>query len=136
MKIKVVSNIDSIGKILRKRGLETNGRVQKIMTVTCARYMDQYVPMSQGVLKNTRIINTDSVDFVTPYAKFLYHGKVMIGEKSRSPWAKLGEKKIVTSKELTYHGAPKRGAFWDKRMWADKKTVIIKSVARAAGGKV
>ena len=133
--MKTAVNIDPVGKILRKRGLETNGRVQKIMTVTCARYMDPYVPMSQGMLKNTRIINSDSVDYVTPYAKFQYYGKVMVGEKSRSPWAKLGERKIVTSKDLVYHGAPMRGAFWDKRMWTDKKAVIIKTVAKAAGGK-
>lgn len=42
---------------------------------------------------------------VPPYGRFLYEGKVMVGEKSRSPWAKKGEKKVVTGKNLTYsHG--------------------------------
>lgn len=39
------------------------------------------------------------------YGRFQYEGKVMVGEKSRSPWAKKGEKKVVTGKNLTYsHG--------------------------------
>ena len=39
-----------------------------------------------------------------PYGRFLYEGKMMIGEKSRSPWAKKGERKVVTGRNLTYSG--------------------------------
>jgi hypothetical protein len=133
--VNIQVNLDDAGKMLRKRGLEPNGRVQKIFTMECARAMDPYVPFRQGILKNTRIIGIDSVTYNTPYARFQYYGKVMIGIYSRSPWAMSGERKIVTNRDLTYHGAPMRGKMWDKRMWADKKTVIIDNVAKAAGGK-
>ena len=114
--MKVVTNLDDVSTMLKKRGLEPNGRVQKLFTTMCAKEMDPYVPMQQGILKNTRIIGTDSVTYNSPYAKFQYYGKVMIGVKSRSAYADKGERKVVTDRNLKYHGAPKRGKLWDKRM--------------------
>jgi hypothetical protein len=133
--VNIQVNLDDAYTMLKKRGLEPNGRIQRLFTSECARYMDAYVPFRQGILKNTRIIGIDSVTYNTPYARFQYYGKVMIGIHSRSPFAMKGERKIVTDRDLTYHGAPMRGKMWDKRMWADKKTVIIDNVAKAAGGK-
>lgn len=59
-----------------------------------------------------------------PYGRFLYEGKVMIGEMSRSPWAKKGEKKVVTGRNLTYSGGGQ--AHWfdaaksaDLNKWVD-----------------
>lgn len=132
--MKVVTNLDDVSTMLKKRGLEPNGRVQKLFTATCAKEMDPYVPMQQGILKNTRIIGTDSVTYNSPYAKFQYYGKVMVGVKSRSAYAKKGERKVVTDKELQYNGAPKRGKLWDKRMWKDKKSKILNDIAKSAGG--
>ena len=133
--MKAVFNMDDAGTILRKRGLEPNGRIQQMFTARCAAEMDPYVPMRQGILKITRIIDADSVTYNTPYARFQYYGKVMVGIESRSAYAKPGERKVVTDKDLQYHGAPMRGPFWDKRMWADKKMKILDDIARAAGGR-
>lgn len=133
--MKVVTNLDDVSTMLKKRGLEPNGRVQKLFTATCAKEMDPYIPMQQGILKITRIIGTDSITYNSPYAKFQYYGKVMIGIKSRRVFADKGERKVVTGRDLKYHGAPKRGKLWDKRMWADKKNKILNDVAKSAGGK-
>jgi hypothetical protein len=138
--VNIQVNLDDAYTMLKKRGLEPNGDVQQKFTNECARKMDAYVPMSAGAgahMKNPplRVIEKDRIIFNTPYARFQYYGKVMIGIYSRSPWAMSGERKIVTNRDLTYHGAPMRGKMWDKRMWADKKTVIIDNVAKAAGGK-
>jgi len=132
--IQVVANLDNSGKMLRKRGLEPNGRVQQLFTNECAREMDPYIPFQSGPLKNSRIISPDSITYNQPYAKFHYFGKVMVGIHSRSAWAKQGERKVVTDRDLQHHGASKRGPFWDKRMWADKKGKIVNTVANAAGG--
>lgn len=131
----VVTNLDDLGTMLRKRGLEPDGRVQRMFTARCAAEMDPYVPMRQGTLKNTRRIEADSVTYLGPYARFHYHGKVMVGVLSRSAYAKPGERKEVIDKDLQHHGAPKRGPFWDRRMWQEKKNKIIADVARAAGGR-
>ncbi len=123
-KMTIVTNLDDVGTMLRKRGLEPNGRVQKLLTHEVARYCDPYVPMQQGILKNTRIIEDDGIIYNTPYARYQYYGKVMVG---RAP-------KKLTDRNIQYHGAPKRGAFWDRRMWADKKSVIMNKIVEEAGG--
>lgn len=136
--MKVDVRMDSVGKILRRRGLETGGRVQQMFTIECARQMDPYVPMRQGTLKNVkRSIGPDYVKYDGPYAHYQYVGKLMVGVNTGSAYAKSGEPKryAVPEKELQYNGAPKRGPLWDKRMWADKSKPIIAKIAAAAGGK-
>ncbi len=122
--ITVVSNLDGVDKMLKKRGLEPNGKVQQVLAHEVARNCDPYVPMQEGILKNTRIVENDGVIYQGPYARYQYHGKLMIG---RAP-------KKLTDKDLTYHGAPQRGPFWDKRMWKDKGNGIVDRIAKAAGG--
>lgn len=136
--MKVMINLQDAETMLKKRGLEPNGRVQRLFTQSCAREMDPYTPMSAGSgahMKNIKNIQPDAVIYPGPYSRFLYYGKVMIGILTGSAWAKRGEKKIVTEEDLTYHGAPLRGKKWDARMWKDKKEKIVSEVARAAGGK-
>ena len=65
-----------------------------------------------------------------PFGRFLYEGKVMIGEKSRSPWAKKHEKKVVTDRPLSYSGGgqdhwfePAKAADCDEWVNLVKKTV-------------
>lgn len=121
--------LNGIGTMLAKRGLQPNGAAQLMLSNEVARHCDPYVPMSAGAsahMKNQRRIEPDGVVYPGPYARYLYFGKVMVG---RAP-------KKVIDRDLKYHGAPKRGAFWDKRMWKDKKHVILKSVAAMAGGRI
>ena len=135
--MKVEVEMDSVGAILHRRGLEANGRVQKMFNVECARQMEPYVPMQQGTLKNTRYIGPNYVEYKTPYAHYQYIGKLMVGVKSGSAYAKSGEPKRYASppKDLRYHGFPKRGPLWDKRMWVDKGRQITTKIAKTAGGK-
>lgn len=130
--MKMVSNINA-AEILHKRGLAANGRVQQLFTNECARYMDKYVPMQDGYLKNTRFIGADYVEYSMPYAHYQYEG-VLYLTANGSAWAKSGERKHASSRALNYHGAPVRGAHWDKRMWADNKQRILRTVAAACGG--
>ena len=144
MKVTVVANLDNAYAMLKKRGLEPDGKIQKLFTVQCAKEMGPYVPMQQGILKNTRIIGAHSVTYNVPYARVMYYGKVMVDSKTGKGPANIpnvgyrfrkGAKLMATEREFSYHGAPKRGKLWDKRMWADKKMKIIDNVAKAAGGK-
>ena len=127
-KMAITANMDDVGTMLRKRGLEPSGRVQKILTSECVRYMDKYTPMSPGAgahFKNRVQVEDDGAIYPGPYAKYHFYGKLMVG---RAP-------KKLTNKDMVYHGAPKRGPFWDRRMWADKKSVIMDEIAKAAGGR-
>ena len=60
-----------------------------------------------------------------PFGRFLYYGKVMVGVNSGSPWAKKGERKKVTDRDLKYHGGGKRGKLWFERMKGDHRQDII-----------
>lgn len=69
---------------------------------------------------------------VSPQGRYLYEGELMVGEKSRSAWAKKAEKKVVVGKNLTYSNG--RQSHWfeaaekaDKKMW-------IRVTKRTAGG--
>lgn len=132
--MKVVCNIDA-GKILRRRGLQPGGPVQRWFTTECARLMDSYVPMQSGPLKNAKYIGYDQVEYRTPYAHYQYRGVLMLAPNG-SCWARTGERKHDSDRELTYHGAPKRGKEWDKRMWADHGKRLTAQAARMCGGRV
>lgn len=143
MNVTVAVNMPDAAKLLKKRGLDPGGRVQQLFTSEVAKRSDPYVPMQQGILKNTAIIEADRIIYNTPYARNMYYGKVMVdpvtgaaGFLTKDGWrSRKGVKKIVSDREYNYHGAPMRGKLWDKRMWADKKRVIVNNVAAAAGGR-
>lgn len=71
--------------------------------------MVPYMPMVDGVFIGvTRAMSASLAGSGTvvaaapPFGRFLYEGKVMVGEESRSPWAKKGERKEVINKNLKY----------------------------------
>lgn len=131
--MKVVCNIDA-AKIIRRRGLHPTGEVQRAFTVECAKLMDAYVPMQSGALKDSRWIGPNYITYPGPYAHYQYRGVLMLAPNG-SCWAKTGERKYDSDRELTYHGAPLRGKEWDKRMWADHKQRLMRMVAKMCGGK-
>ena len=63
------------------------------------------VPKRDSFLRNSVFRSTSKKDnflkwggFAVLYAHFQWKGKVMVGKKSGSPWAKRGETKIYTSR--------------------------------------
>ena len=106
--------------ILRARGLGSDTGARKYLASEVKRLSDPYVPMQQGMLKNSATIAGDgsSLVYTQPYAHYQYYGKVMAG---RAP-------KKYTGDDLTYHGAPMRGPQWVKRMLLDKARELEQSV--------
>lgn len=101
--------------------------------------MEPFMPRRDGTFINTTKAQSAAlagtgkvVAAAPPYGRFLYEGKVMIGEKSRSPWAKKGEKKVVTGRNLTYSGGGQ--AHWfDAAKGADLDE-WVNLVKKTAGG--
>ena len=122
MKIKVDINT---AKILRARGMGGDNRVQVYLASEVKRLCDPYVPMQQGLLKNTAAVSADgkSITYVQPYAHYQYYGEVMAG---RAPQKYTGDK-------LTYHGTPMRGPRWEKRMLADKSDDLVRNIQTYMG---
>lgn len=120
--------------IYKSLGLEDRGRVQQLLGKTVADNLKKYVSFSSGVQSaSTYPLNSGKQVIINvPYAQFQAGGKVMIGVYSHSPWAKRGERKVVTSKNLTYQGGGLRGSRPFERMKADKRDSILFQVAKYA----
>ena len=116
--MSVIVNIP-VSKILSSRGLGSDNGARKFLASEVKRFCDPYVPMQQGILKNTAVISGDGSQLIynQPYAHYQYYGEVMAG---RAP-------KHYTGDSLTYHGAM-RGKEWDKRMMADKSKDLERSI--------
>jgi hypothetical protein len=120
---------------------ERFSRAQAYVDQACIRHMDKYTPMLTGALKRSATIGTKigsgKIEYASPYARYQYYGKLMVSSVTGSPYARQGEKKVLTSIDLTYNTAshPLAGPFWFERMKADKGEEIRKGAARMAGAK-
>ena len=120
-----------VNEIMRRKGIEKGGSVQKFIDSEVMRRTDPYTPYRHGFLKSGALagtkIGSGVIEQNGPYARYLYYGKVMVG---RAP-------KTVTSKDLTYSGAPRRGKMWFERMKLDHKEAILRGAMLMArrGGK-
>lgn len=120
---------------------EKFNRAQAYVDQACIRHMDKYTPMLSGALKRSPTIGTKigsgRIEYASPYARYQYYGKLMVSSVTGSPYARQGEKKVLTSTDLTYNTAshPLAGPFWFERMKADKGDAIKKGAAEIVGGK-
>lgn len=98
-------------QIKARLGIQPNGQVQKFFTNECYRYMDKYVPMDLGNLRQVVRIQTDSITYESPYAKYQYNGERADG----------------THKVANYT-TPGTGPKWDERMKSAEMDDLIKEV--------
>lgn len=124
----------NIQKIYKDLGIEERGIVQKFLGKTVADNLKKYVSFDSGTQEQSTnsIKNGEQAIINVPYAQFQAGGKVMVGVEHHSPWARRGEKKVVTSKDLQYHSDRLRGAHPFERMKADKRESILRQVAAYA----
>ena len=124
---KVKVKMNSTNKILKDHGLDQDGRAINFLRDDADRLMNPYIPMDNGMLRRNKAYPSNhEIKYISPYAKYQYYGKLMLA-KNGSSWAKLGEKKVVTSKNLKYHTSG-TGAHWDKLMLQRHKNDLIKDV--------
>lgn len=129
--MKVIRIDIDIDKAVNNRHFD---RAEKYMAQRVKAYCDPYVPMQTGHLKNSAEVGANYVKYLGPYARFQYGGRVMVGIRSGSPWARRGEKKVLTNRSLSYHGGGQRGAQWDKRMMLQRGDELRRDVANFVGG--
>jgi hypothetical protein len=116
MPTKVTINFNP-QQIILARGLGVNGKAQVFFTNEVKKMSDMYTPMDAGVLKSNVTINSDSITYNSPYARYQWYGVSKNG------------------KAFNYAGSPMRGKEWTNRMWVDRGKEIVKSVASMVGGK-
>lgn len=71
-----------------------------------------------------------------PSGQYLYEGNTMVGGRSRSAWAKRGEKKVLNGKSLRYshHAHPNAQDHWFGAAKASDGKQWIKVTKKTAGG--
>ena len=123
--VKVKMN--SVNKIIKDHGLDSNGRATRFLRDEADRLMNPFVPMDNGMLRRNKTYpNASTIKYTSPYAHYQYTGKLML-TKSGSSYAKKGEKKFYTSKKLKYHTSG-TGDHWEKLMLQRHRNDLTKDV--------
>ena len=127
--------------LMKDRGLEPMGKVQKFIDQEVIRLMAPYTPFRAGMLERSATLGTKigsgEIKQIAPYARYQYYGKLMVSSITGSAWARYGEKKVLTDKDLVYDKSrhPQAGPFWFERMKADHKEEILEGARKVAGAK-
>lgn len=105
--------------------------------------MVPYMPMQTGTFINvTRGMSASIagsgkvVAAAPPMGRFLYEGKLMVGERTRSAWAAKGERKEVVEKNLDFskHANPNVQSHWFEAAKRDHGKSWIAKANKIAGG--
>lgn len=138
--MKITADIDP-GKILRARGMGTSHETTLWLAERFKMYCEPYVPRQNGILANTAVVVDSgsgvSVQYVQPYAHYQYVGRTMGPNVYMGPnigWRSMAPKggKYYTGGMLKHKVG---GREWDKRMMADRKGDLVRSLAAYVGGK-
>lgn len=130
--------LEPVGKIIADLKLEPgdpNG-VQAFFTQTCYNHMDKYVPRDTGDLASNVMLNNESIVYISPYAHYMYEGKVMgpnrpIFKKGINEpvgfYSPKGQLKHYTGANIHYHTAG-TGDHWDQRMVSAEMNQVVQEV--------
>lgn len=105
---------------------------QKYIDSEVLRHNSKYIPFQTGALYRSgqigTIIGSGEIVYQSPYARYMYYGKVMRDAQGRAFYGKAP--KHVTDEDLHYHNEPQRGKLWFERMKAAHKEKILKGAAK------
>lgn len=110
-------------------------RVQKFIDSECIRLMAQYTPMQNGMLQKSVTLGTrigsGIIFYNSPYARYQYYGKLMVSSVTGSAWARSGETKVLTGKDLNYSKKkhPNAQRRWFETMKTNHKKQILRGAA-------
>jgi hypothetical protein len=113
VKFQPVSNIKT------RLGIQKYGPAHKFFANNCMNRMNaRYTPEREGEngLTGSSIVDEKcNIIYQSPYAHYLYKGKLYVDPETGSSWAKEGTTKVPTNKNLKYHKSG-TGPHWDKKM--------------------
>lgn len=138
MKVRVTMKPSA--QIIRDKGLNENGDVQKFHTNNVLKRIKRYMPYGEGELYKITLIQTDisKPEIVTaaPQAQYLFRGKKMVNAKTGKgpamipgvgPRYKKGTILKATSAPLNYNRSknPQAGPNWDRALVAAEGSTIV-----------
>lgn len=138
--------MNSVGQILKDKGLNETGDVQQFHTANVLKRIKRYMPFVSGMTYKVTVAQTDikkpEIVTDTPYAKFLFYGKVMIDPKLRiagfmtpEGWrSRKGSVKVLTSRNLSFERSrvknPRAGPRWDRALSANEGAAMAADLQR------
>lgn len=114
---------------------------QKFVDSECIRKMVRYTPARNLILSKAAVLGTKigsgRIVITSPYGRYQYYGKLMVSRVTGSSYARHGESKVVTNKDLHYSKVrhPQAQRLWFETTKSQHGGAILRGAARLAGGK-
>ena len=106
------------------------------------RLMVKYTPSRNNILSKAAVLGTKigsgHIYYTSPYARYQYYGVLMVSSITGSPWARQGEKKVLTGRNLIYSTAkhPQAQRLWFETVKTNHLKAIQNGAQRIAGGGI
>jgi hypothetical protein len=131
---EVTLQMKDLNQLVKDKGLAPGGNAQMFHTQNVLRRIKRYMPFVTGVTYKVTVVQTDirkpEIVTDTPYAKYLFRGKVMIDPKlgvagfmTPEGWrSRKGCVKVLTDRDLKYFRGknPQAGPRWDRALSANE----------------
>lgn len=141
---EVTLKMKDLNQIIRAKGLGADGAVQQFHTQNVLRRIKRYMPFRSGVTYKITVAQTDirkpEIVTDTPYARYLFHGKVMIdpainaaGFMTPEGWrSRKGCTKVRTNRDLKFFTGKNKqaGARWDRALSANESKAMAADLQR------
>ncbi len=141
---EVTLEMKTVNQLIKDKGLNQSGDVQAFHTQNVLRRIKRYMPFRTSVTYKVTVAQTDihkpEIVTDTPYAKYLFHGKVMIdpqlgiaGFMTPEGWrSRKGCVKVLTNRNLKYFDGKNRkaGAHWDRALSANEGKAMAADLQR------
>ncbi|MBQ7344571.1 MAG: hypothetical protein IJW45_00725 [Oscillospiraceae bacterium] len=144
MNVKVKLQIPGVKELIQRKGFAADGVVQMFHTQNVLRRIKKYMPFRTGATYKLTVIQTDirkpEIVTDTPYAKYLFYGKVMVDPKTGAAgfltpegWrSRRGCVKVLTNRDLEFDRTknPQAGPRWDKALSAAEGAAMAADLQR------
>lgn len=118
MLVRVGANLMPPEELVKRLGVDSQGKVQQYLTERVRFHMGPYMPYDTGAMseRQTQVISPTSIFVGAPYARYVYEGISKSGNA------------------LNYTAAhhPKAGPHWDKAMMQNEGAQIAQEVEEYA----
>ena len=133
--VRVDIKLDRFSEQYNKAQYELDNMVMqsmvKYMPMQTGTFIQTTMAMSQAIAGSGKVVAA-----APPMGRYLYEGKVMVGVNTGSAWARLGEKKVVTDRQLQYSTVahPQAQSHWFEPAKQQFGEQWIAKVKKIAGG--
>lgn len=100
--------------VIPERLKDASEKAEHTVAIQVQKDTSPYVPFLTGSLDQRTRVDGSEVIYPGPYARYLYHGKVMVDPETGSAYAPKGGTKVVTGKDLVFNKAmhSQAQAYW------------------------